>query len=141
MTTLRARRSDHHHIREMICETGDPDRVPELRIPRSTIRSWLHRDIPDVVTCDSLSAEKTELLAEIMVLGRCNCIGRSGECPEMQHCEECARPPTEGGRGPGAIQAGPQSAASQGTLAEIQWVIFSSWSLLWRCRGGVWKVA
>jgi len=52
----------------MICEPGDPDLFRELRIPRSTIRSWLHRDIPDVVTCDSLSAEKTELLAEMQEL-------------------------------------------------------------------------
>ena len=68
MTTLRTRRSYDHRIREMICETGDPDLFRELRIPRSTIRSWLHRDIPDVVTCDSLSAEKTELLAEMQAL-------------------------------------------------------------------------
>jgi len=52
----------------MICETGDPDLFPELKIPRSTIRSWLHRGIPDVVTCDPLSAEKTELLAEMQEL-------------------------------------------------------------------------
>jgi hypothetical protein len=52
----------------MICETADPDLFPELSIPRSTIRSWLHRGIPDVVTCDPLSAEKTELLAELQEL-------------------------------------------------------------------------
>jgi hypothetical protein len=52
----------------MIRETGDPDLFLELRIPRFTIRSWLHREIPDVVTCDSLSAEKTQLLAEMKEL-------------------------------------------------------------------------
>jgi len=52
----------------MICETGDPGLFPELKIPRSTIRSWLHRGIPDVVTCDSLSAEKIELLVEMQEL-------------------------------------------------------------------------
>ncbi len=52
----------------MICETGDPGLFPELKIPRSTIRNWLHRGIPDVVTCDLLSAEKTELLAEMQEL-------------------------------------------------------------------------
>jgi hypothetical protein len=45
----------------MICETGDPGLFPQLKIPRSTIRSWLHRGIPDVATCDLLSTEKTEL--------------------------------------------------------------------------------
>ncbi len=68
MTTLRTRRTYDHRIREMICETGDTDLFPELKIPRCTIRSWLHRGIPDVVTCDPLSAEKTELLAELQEL-------------------------------------------------------------------------
>jgi hypothetical protein len=65
---LRTRRTYDYRIREMISETGNPDLFPELKIPRSTIRSWLHRGIPDVVTCDSLSAEKTELLAELQEL-------------------------------------------------------------------------
>ena len=68
MTTLRTRRSYDHRIREMVCETGDPDLFPELKIPRSTIRSWPHRGIPDVVTFDPLSAETTELLVEIQEL-------------------------------------------------------------------------
>jgi putative transposase len=68
MTTLRTRRTYDHRIREMICETGDPDLFPELRIPRSTIRNWFHRGTPDVVTCDLLSVEKTELLAEMQEL-------------------------------------------------------------------------
>jgi hypothetical protein len=38
----------------MICETGDPGLFPQLKIPWSTIRGWLHRGIPEVVTCDSL---------------------------------------------------------------------------------------
>ena len=68
MTTLRTRRTYDHRIREMICETGDPDLFPELKIPRSTIRNWFRRGIPDVVTCDLLSVEKTELLAEMQEL-------------------------------------------------------------------------
>ena len=68
MTTLRTRRTYDHRIRETICETGDPGLFADLKIPRSTIRSWLHRGIPDVVTCDSLSPEKTELLAEMQEL-------------------------------------------------------------------------
>jgi hypothetical protein len=40
MTTLRTRRVYDHRTREMICETGDPDLFPELKIPRSSIRSW-----------------------------------------------------------------------------------------------------
>jgi hypothetical protein len=40
MRTLRTRRTYDHRIREMICQTGDPDLLPELKIPRSTIRNW-----------------------------------------------------------------------------------------------------
>ena len=68
MTILHTRRTYDHQIREMIWETGNPDLFPELKIPRSTIRSWLHRGIPDVVMCDLLSAEKAELLAEMQEL-------------------------------------------------------------------------
>jgi hypothetical protein len=52
----------------MIWETGDPDLFPELKIPRSTIRSWLHRGIPDVITCGSL-IEIQELRHRAAVLG------------------------------------------------------------------------
>ncbi|MES0385949.1 MAG: hypothetical protein ABUJ98_15370, partial [Hyphomicrobium sp.] len=55
-------------IREMICETGDPDLFPELKIPRSTIRSWLHRGVPDVVTCDPLSTALLHGAAMIKVV-------------------------------------------------------------------------
>jgi hypothetical protein len=68
MTTLRTRRTYDHRIREMICETGDPDLFPELKIPRSTLRSWLHRGIPDVVTSEPLSAERTHLLVAMQEL-------------------------------------------------------------------------
>ena len=43
--------------------------VSERKIPRPTIRSWLHWGIPDLVACDLLSAEKAELLAELQELG------------------------------------------------------------------------
>jgi hypothetical protein len=68
MTTIRTRRTYDYRTREMIWETGNPRLFPELKIPRSTIRSWLHRGIPDVVTCDLLSADKAELLAELQEL-------------------------------------------------------------------------
>jgi hypothetical protein len=68
MTTLRTRRTYDHRIREMIWETGNPDLFPELKIPRSTIRSWLHRRISDVVTRDRPSAEKSELPVELQEL-------------------------------------------------------------------------
>ena len=45
MTTLRTRRTYDHRIREVICETGDPDLFPELKIPRSTIRNWFRRQL------------------------------------------------------------------------------------------------
>ena len=54
-----------YRIQEAICESGDQDLFPELEIPRSTIRSWIHRGAPDVVTCDLLVHDRADLLAEI----------------------------------------------------------------------------
>lgn len=68
MTTLRTRRTYDHRIRELICETGDPDPFPELKIPRSTIRSWLRRGIADAMTCDGPSVERSEPRVEIKAL-------------------------------------------------------------------------
>jgi hypothetical protein len=61
--TLR-RRSYDHQIREAICETRDPDLFPELQIPESTIRCWLHRGATDVETVDGLEDDRSQLLAK-----------------------------------------------------------------------------
>ena len=60
-----SRRTYGYRIQEAICESGDQDLFPELEIPRSTIRSWIHRGAPDVVTCDLLVHDRADLLAEI----------------------------------------------------------------------------
>jgi hypothetical protein len=65
MEALYSRRTYDHRIQEAICESGDRDLFPELNIPRSTIRSWMHRGTTDVVSCDSVDNERTELVAEI----------------------------------------------------------------------------
>jgi len=57
------RQSYDHRIREAICESRDPDLFPELDIPNSTIRSWLHRGLPDVITSELVDREYSELLA------------------------------------------------------------------------------
>jgi hypothetical protein len=59
------RRTYDYRIQEAICESGNRDLFPELNIPRSTIRSWIHRGAPDVVTCDLLVRDRADLLAEI----------------------------------------------------------------------------
>ncbi len=46
-------------------ETGDRDLFPELNIPGSTIRSWIHRGLPDVVTSNLVARDRADLLAEI----------------------------------------------------------------------------
>ena len=65
MQTSLPRRSYDYRIREAICESRDPDLFPELKIPNSTIRSWLHRGIPDVVTSDLVARDRPDLIAEI----------------------------------------------------------------------------
>ena len=58
-------RTYDYRIQEAICESGDRDLFPELEIPRSTIRSWIHRGLPDVVTSDLVARDRADLLAEI----------------------------------------------------------------------------
>jgi hypothetical protein len=76
MEALRSRRTYDHQIQEAICESGDRDTrrlrllLPELNIPRSTIRSWLHRGTTDVVYCDIANDDSFELVAEIERLRR-----------------------------------------------------------------------
>ena len=65
MQTSHSRRTYDYRIQAAICETGDRDLFPDLEIPRSTIRSWIHRGIPDVVTCDLTARDRADLLAEI----------------------------------------------------------------------------
>jgi putative transposase len=64
------RRSYDHRIREAICETRDPDLFPELRIPDSTIRCWLHRGASDVETVEVLHDDRLKLLAQNRELQR-----------------------------------------------------------------------
>ncbi|MAG34389.1 MAG: hypothetical protein CL908_26230 [Deltaproteobacteria bacterium] len=52
MAVSHSRRTYDDRIQEAICETGDRDLFPEPNIPRSTIRSWIHRGAPDVISCD-----------------------------------------------------------------------------------------
>ena len=68
MRTPHSRRIYDYRIRQTICETGDRDLFPKLDIPRSTIRSWIHRGVPDVVTSDLISHDRSDLLVEIQEL-------------------------------------------------------------------------
>jgi len=70
MAHLYSRRTYDYRIQEAICETGDRDLFPELNIPRSTIRSWIHRGMPDVISCDHAAHDRAELAAEIERLQR-----------------------------------------------------------------------
>jgi putative transposase len=70
MRTPHARQIYDYRIRQAICETGDRDLFPELNIPRSTVRSWIHRGIPDVVSGDLVACDRSDLLVEIQELQR-----------------------------------------------------------------------
>ncbi len=65
MQTAHSRRTYDYRIQQAICETGDRDLFPELNIPRSTIRSWIHRGVSDVVTCDLVACDRADLAAQI----------------------------------------------------------------------------
>jgi hypothetical protein len=70
MENLHSRRTYDYRIQEAVCETGDRDLFPELNIPRSTIRSWIHRAVPEVISCELATDDRAELTAEIEKL-RC----------------------------------------------------------------------
>jgi hypothetical protein len=70
MAALHTRRTYDYRIREAICESGDRELFPELTIPRSTVRSWIHRGMPDVVTGDLAADGYAEMAAEIERLRR-----------------------------------------------------------------------
>jgi len=65
MQKTHSRRSYDYRIQAAICETGDRELFPELNIPRSTIRSWVHRGARDVDTCKLFARDRADLLAEI----------------------------------------------------------------------------
>ena len=64
MQTAQSRRNYDHRIREAILESGDCELFPELEIPKSTIRSWVHRGLPDVVTSELVTCDRAEFSAE-----------------------------------------------------------------------------
>ena len=70
MQTSHSRRTYDYRIQEAICETGDRDLFPDLEIPRSTIRSWIHRGVPDVVTGNLAARDRADLVTEIHQLHR-----------------------------------------------------------------------
>jgi hypothetical protein len=68
MQTEHSRRTYDHRIREAILETGDRNLYPELEIPQSTIRSWVHRGLPDVVTYELVNCDHAALISEMHAL-------------------------------------------------------------------------
>ena len=68
METAGSRRTYDHRIREAILESGDREHFPELEIPDSTIRSWIHRGLPKVVTSEQHTCDRTALVSEIRAL-------------------------------------------------------------------------
>ena len=65
MEALHSRRTYDYRIQGAICESGDRELFPELNIPRSTIRSWIHRGMPNVVTGDLAAQDYAAMAAEI----------------------------------------------------------------------------
>ena len=70
MEAPHSRRTYDYRIQEAICKSGDRDLFPELNIPRSTIRSWIHRGMPEVISCDLATHDRAELTTEIERLRR-----------------------------------------------------------------------
>jgi hypothetical protein len=70
MQTAQSRRTYDYRIRERVLETGDRKLFPELQIPQSTIRSWVHRGLPDAVTSELITRDREVPISEIHALRR-----------------------------------------------------------------------
>ena len=68
MQTSRSRRTYDHRITQAILESGDRNLFPELEIPESTVRSWIHRGVSDAVTSELVSRDRSSLLSEVHAL-------------------------------------------------------------------------
>ncbi len=68
MQRAQSRRTHDRRVREAILESGDRDLSAELEIPRSTIRSWIHRGLPGVVTSELVTCDRAALISEIHAL-------------------------------------------------------------------------
>jgi len=68
MQTSQPRRTYDHRIKQAILESGDRNLFPELEIPESTVRSWIHRGVSDAVTSELVSRDRSSLISEIRAL-------------------------------------------------------------------------
>jgi hypothetical protein len=60
MEVVHSRQTYDYRIQEAICGSGDRELFPEMNIPRSTIRSWIQRGLPEVISCDFASYDHAE---------------------------------------------------------------------------------
>ena len=65
-TKKRQQQRYDHRLRDLVRQTGDPDIVAHLSVPRSTAKSWLKDDNVAVVTDNILEMESCELQTEIL---------------------------------------------------------------------------
>ncbi len=68
MQTAQPRRTYDHRIKQAILETGDRHLFAELEIPKSTVRSWIHRGVPDAVTSELVDRDRSALIEEVHAL-------------------------------------------------------------------------
>ncbi len=61
-----------HRLRELVCQSGNPDLVAHLGVPRSTAISWLTDDARSVVSDRIMDMGSCELQAEILTRGWMN---------------------------------------------------------------------
>ena len=68
MQTAQSRRTYDHRLEQAILESGDRDLFPDLEIAQSTIRSWIHRGLPDVIPSGRVTRDCTARISEIHAL-------------------------------------------------------------------------
>ena len=66
----RSQRSYDHRLRDLVQNSGDPNVVAGLGVPRSTVQGWLRSKYRPVVTADVLGMDAVLLQAEVLKLRR-----------------------------------------------------------------------
>jgi len=64
----RTKKTYDHRVKFAIARSKNPYLFPELNIPLSTAKNWIHRGVPEVVSIEAFDLEKYQLIEEMQEL-------------------------------------------------------------------------
>jgi len=66
----RPKRAYDHRLKKQIAMTQNPNLFPQLKIPRSTAKNWIHRGVGQVVTLEIFDLDREKLEEKCFALGK-----------------------------------------------------------------------